>query len=45
MKNDYMFQKERFTEKNVIVLTFLQISLVLSLIEHNWILISISTLN
>ena len=45
MKNDYMFQKEKFTEKNVIILTFLQISLMLYLIEHNWILIFISTLN
>lgn len=34
MKNDYMFQKEKFTE-NVIILTFLQISLMLYLIEHN----------
>ena len=30
-----MFQKEKFTEKNVIILTFLQISLMLYLIEHN----------
>ena len=29
-----MFQKEKFTE-NVIILTFLQISLMLYLIEHN----------